>query len=94
MPREARAWDTRAPCERPADRPLLRSVNTVRPATDVTLPSVDVTEAAADAEINVPGDAGFSVFLMEIGIDFATAGPIEAGWSTFAPACDISSASS
>src|SRR5690348_11455961 len=93
-PREASAWDSLAACERPAARPLPRNVSSVSAPTDVTLPVVVTGEAAGDAEISVPGAEGLSVFLIAIGIDFAIAGPIVAGWSTFAPACANSSASS
>ena len=45
-------------------------------------------------EISVPGAAGLNVFLIRIGIRFATAGAIVAECSTFAPKYDSSIASS
>src|SRR5712691_9205902 len=44
--------------------------------------------------MSVPGAEGLKLFLITIGIDLATAGPIASACSTFAPKHDISIASS
>ena len=93
MPRAASACDSRSAIERPAGLPLLRSVRSVSPSIDTTLPAGRLP-AAGVPDIRVPRPSGLKVFLTAIGIDLATAGPMVAGWSTLAPAWDISSASS
>ena len=70
-----------------------RSVSSDRSPTDV-IPFAIRPSSSALVEISVPGASGLNVFLIRIGMRFATAGAIVAEWSTFAPKYDSSIASS
>ena len=71
-----------------------RSVSSDRSPTDVMPFASAPSLSSARREINVPGAAGLNVFLIRIGIRFATAGAIVAECSTFAPKYESSIASS
>ncbi len=70
-----------------------RSVRRVISSTEV-IPFATPSPLCGRFAIRLPGAAGFIVFLMRIGIPFATAGAIVAEWSTFAPKYESSIASS
>ena len=91
-------FDASVPNTRPATpgtptMPGPRSVSSARSPTDV-IPFASFPSSTALREISVPGASGLNVFLMRIGMRFATAGAIVAECSTFAPKYDSSIASS
>ena len=70
-----------------------RSVSSARSPTEV-MPFASFPSSSAVREISVPGAPGLNVFLIRIGMRFATAGAMVAECSTFAPKYDSSIASS
>ena len=70
-----------------------RSVSTVRAPTEL-MPFAGRSPPLERREIIVPAASGLNVFLIRIGMRFATAGAIVAECSTFAPKYDSSIASS
>ena len=92
--REASARNNRSATPGTPTIPGPRSVSSDRSPTEViplaTLPAA----SAALREISVPGASGLNVFLIRIGMRFATAGAIVAECSTLAPKYESSIASS
>ena len=92
-PRAANARNTRSATPGTPAIPGPRSVSSERFPTDV-IPFASFPSSSAVREMRVPGAVGLNVFLIRIGMRFATAGAMAAECSTFAPKYDSSMASS